>query len=419
MNLSWRRARALLRLAFREGPPRDDLLTEVGATGTELFSGEILDEYQPDLRGPWKYDVYTKMRADAQVAALLNVMELPIRAADLHVAPGDDTAKGKRVAAFVEGALYEMETTLDDFLRQAMLMLPYGVMLFEKVYRLRSDGRIAWRKFAPRLPRTVARWLVASNGDLEGVEQRVYGETQRHVVIPASKLLRFTYRQEGGNFEGRSLLRDVYKHWWHKDTLYKLAALSAERTGVGIPTMTIPRTASEADRERAIAIVKAFRANEEAGIVLPEDFHFALTTARGFAYMPLIEHHNGMIAKAALAQFLNLGQTNVGSFALSQSQTDLFLMTLNGLLQHICDTLNRDAVAELARWNFGEDVSIPEVRGKLRNTDSRGLAETLDLLVRGRIITPGEDIEAVVRESLDLPPKRRQEAEDRRQEREG
>ena len=52
--------------------------------------------------------------------------------------------------------------------------------------------------------------------------------------------------------------------------------------------------------------------------------------------MNLIEHHNGMIAKAALAQFLNLGQANVGSFALSASQTDLFLMALNGLLQHLC-----------------------------------------------------------------------------------
>ncbi|MBM3216999.1 DUF935 family protein [Candidatus Poribacteria bacterium] len=396
----WKR----FRRAFGEEP--DAGLREIGSTGTEVFGGQLLDEYQSELRGSWKYDVYARMRADAQVAAVLNVMELPVRAADVRVVPSDESPAAAEIAAFVEDALFGMDETFDDFIRQAMLMLSYGVMLFEKVYRHREDGRIVWRKFAPRLPKTVARWIVDGSGDFAGVEQRVYGDLARSVTIPASKLLRFTHRQEGSNFEGRSLLRDVYKHWWHKDTLYKLSALAAERTGVGIPTLRIPRTASERDREQAISIVKSFRANEEAGIVLPSEFEFTLTTSRGFAYLPLIEHHNGMIAKAALAQFLNLGQTSVGSFALSQSQTDLFLMTLNGLLQHVCDTLSRDAVRELVAWNFGVGAPMPEVRGKLRGTDSRNLAETLDLLARGGFLTPGDDIESVVRESLDLPPKR-------------
>jgi len=382
------------------------LLTEVGATGTELFAGQFYEEYQPDLQGPAKFEVYTRMRADAQVAALLNVIELPIRAADIRVEPSASGPAAEEIAAFVEEALFGIEGTFDDFVRQAMLMLPYGVMLFEKVYRLREDGRIVWRKFAPRLPKTIARWVVDADGTLLAVEQRVYGETGRFARIPASKLIRFTYRQEGGNFEGRSLLRDVYKHWWHKDTLYKLATLAAERTGVGIPTLKLPRNASERDRERAVALVKAFRANEEAGIVLPEDFEFTLTSSRGFAFLPLIEHHNGMIAKAALAQFLNLGQTHVGSFALSRSQTDLFLMTLNGLLQYFCDTVEREAVVELTRWNFGEHAPVPTVRGKLRHTDAKALAEALDLLARGRFLTPDDDVEALVRESLDLPPKK-------------
>jgi hypothetical protein len=396
MNGWWTR----LRRAFREPRPS---LVEVGATGTELFAGQFYDEYQPDLQGASKFEVYAKMRSDAQVSALLNVIELPIRAADIRVEPLDGSASAAEVASFVEGALFGMDVAFDDFVRQAMLMLPYGVMLFEKVYRVREDGRIVWRKFAPRLPKTIARWVVDAEGELVAVEQRVYGDLGRFARIPASKLLRFTYRQEGGNFEGRSLLRDVYKHWWHKDTLYKLATLAAERTGVGIPTLKVPRNAR--DRERAVSLVKAFRANEEAGIVLPDDFDFTLTSSRGFAYLPLIEHHNGMIAKAALAQFLNLGQTSVGSFALSRSQTDLFLMTLNGLLQYFCDTLEREAVADLARWNYGANAPVPTVRGKIRHTDAKGLAEALDLLARGRFLTPDAEIEALVRESLDLPAK--------------
>ncbi|MDA1192896.1 MAG: DUF935 family protein [Candidatus Poribacteria bacterium] len=384
------------------------MLMEIGATGTEIFAGQFLEEYQSDLRGTLKYDVFGKMRADAQVAALLNVIELPIRAADFQVVPADDSEEAVEVAAFVEDALRRVEGASgilgDDFVRQAMLMVPYGVMLFEKVYCARHDGLVGWRKFAPRLPKTVARWRIDANGEFIGVEQRVFGDTPRNATIPSDKLMRFTYREEGSHLEGRSLLRDVYKYWWYKDTLYKLAAIAAERTGVGIPTLKIPRNAPEVERERAKAIVRGFRANEEAGIVMPDDFDFTLTTTRGFAFMPLIEHHNAMIAKAALAQFLNLGQTSVGSFALSQSQTDLFLMTLNGLLQHLCAVVNRQAVEELVRWNFGEAAPMPKVRGKLRSTDAKRLAETLDLLVKGNLITPDKGIEAVVRESLDLPP---------------
>lgn len=389
----------------RKNPP-ESTLRELGASGTALFSGNIWEELIPELSGPARMDVYERMRSDAQVAAVLNVIELPIRAADFTVEPADASAAARETAEFIEDALRSMDDSFDDFLRQSLLMLAYGFMLFEKVYAVRPDGRVGWVKFAPRLPRTVVRWVLDDAGRLSGVEQRVIGDAARHVVIPVEKLMRFTYRQEGDNYEGRPLLKDVYKHWRHKDTLYRFAAIAAERAGVGVPIITVPPGSPQSDLNAAFQIVEAFRAGEKTGIVLPNDYTFALSATRGFPHMNLIEHHNGMIAKAALAQFLNLGQANVGSFALSASQTDLFLMALNGLLQHLCAVINRQAVQELSRWNFGENAPVPRMRAKLRNYDTRQLAETLDMLTRGELLTPDESIEAFIRETLDLPSKR-------------
>ncbi|GIX06970.1 MAG: hypothetical protein KatS3mg115_1373 [Candidatus Poribacteria bacterium] len=362
-----------------------------------------MDEAQSELRGANRYAVYSRMRNDAQVAALLNVIELPIRAADYTLEPREPSSVAQEIRDFVAEELFQGNQTFDDFVRQALLMIPYGVMLFEKVFRLRPDGRIGWERFAPRLPATIVRWDVSPQGEFLGVEQQVWGRDRRPVYLPAWKLLRFTYREEAGNFAGRPLLRDVYKHWWYKDTLYRLAALAAERTGVGIPVIQVPRNAPPMEQERAAAIVRALRANEEAGVVLPSDFELTLTTGRGFSYLPLIEHHDRMIAKAALAQFLNLGQTQVGSFALSRSQTDLFLMTLNGILQHLCGVIEREGIGQLVWWNYGEGAPVPRLRGKLRTTDAGQFAETLDRLVHGGLLTPDGELERVVRESLDLP----------------
>lgn len=388
----------------RKTPPKPTL-RELGAAGTSLFSGSIWEELIPELSGAARLDVYERMRSDAQVAAVLNVIELPIRAADFAVEPADASGAARETADFIDDAFLCMDDSFDDFLRQSLLMLAYGFMLFEKVYAVRPDGRIGWVKFAPRLPRTVVRWVLDEAGRLSGVEQRVLGDAARHVVLPVEKLIRFTYRQEGDNYEGRPLLKDVYQHWRHKDALYRFAAIAAERAGVGVPIIAVPPGSPQSDLNAAFQIVEEFRAGEKTGIVLPNDYTFSLSATRGFPHMNLIEHHNGMIAKAALAQFLNLGQANVGSFALSASQTDLFLMALNGLLQHLCAVINRQAVQELTRWNFGENAPVPRIRAKLRNYDTRQLAETLDLLTRGELLTPDESIEAFIRETLDLPSK--------------
>jgi hypothetical protein len=54
--------------------------------------------------------------------------------------------------------------TWDDILRQSLLMLDFGVMLFEKVYgTYEFEGKtyVTLKKLAPRLPRSVLMWELA------------------------------------------------------------------------------------------------------------------------------------------------------------------------------------------------------------------------------------------------------------------
>jgi len=144
-------------------------------------------------------------KSDGVVKAALLACELPIRAAKWFVQPASDDAKDAEVADFVSENLFgRMTITWDDFLRQALLMLPFGFMVFEKVFGpVDFQGRemVGWRKFAPRLPGSVLKWETESGND--GITQIL--PSGKNVSIPIEKLLIFTNQKEGDNWLGMAL----------------------------------------------------------------------------------------------------------------------------------------------------------------------------------------------------------------------
>ncbi len=137
---------------------------ELGATGTSIFGGVISDaDYLPELTGTEAITTYNKMRkSDGVVKAALLACSLPIRAINWYVKPASDERLDKEIADFIEYNLFEaMSITWDDFLRQALLMLPFGHITFEKVFtnlEFNKKQIIGWKKFAPRLPQTIYKW---------------------------------------------------------------------------------------------------------------------------------------------------------------------------------------------------------------------------------------------------------------------
>lgn len=223
----------------RPAPAATPQLAELGTTGTPIFGGYLRDtgEYNAALEGLSAFSTYEKMRrGDAQVAATLLAMKLPIRSAEWMIAePGNATPLEKEAAAFVRQEFFEREIELDAVIENALLMLDFGCSAHEDVWQIDGD-RVRLKKLAPRLPVTFARWLVDANEDLTGIEQ--YGakaDTYVTTTVPAAKLALFTFGREGANFAGRSLLRPMYQHWYIKSNLYKIDAIACERNGMGVP----------------------------------------------------------------------------------------------------------------------------------------------------------------------------------------
>jgi len=397
---------------------KTELRQEIGFGGSgvgQLLTNLGADEYLPELAFPRSISIYTRMRrSDATVQALELAITLPIRATDWDIQPASDDPTAQEAADLVYDNLFGgMTHTFDDFLRDALLALFYGFTVFEKVFEER-DNYIVWRKFAPRHPQTIERFLFDETGGLAGVRQ-VGFDLQgkfRQIDIPIDKLLIFIWRREMGNPYGVSVLRAAYKHWFLKDIAYKLQAIALERWAVGIPVGKVPAGTSEQDKQTFLQMLEAMRGHERAAMVLPEDYQIEIIGAEAGqranqAFVEAIQHHDTMIVKSVLAQFLNLGTGDVGSWALSRDHSQLFLMGLNAVAQWFADHINRYAIPQLCRLNFGEDFTdFPE----LTFTDLRlvlqreVLAEAIGKLIQVGILTPDRSLQDWIRDVFDLPP---------------
>jgi hypothetical protein len=225
-------------------------VNEIGYANAASANWWVYDvsETTPELQWPRSVYVYDQMRRqDAQVASVLRAVSLPVRRTPWRVDPAGAKA---RVTQFIADELglpvvgkdpkpaprSRDKFSWSEHLAQALLMLPFGHMYFEQVYRIDpGGGRAHLRKLGPRMPRTIDRIDVAPDGGLVSITQcaPVGGRTPQ--PIPVSRLVAYVLDKEGGNWLGMSLLRPAYKHWLIKDRLLRVQAQTVERNGMGVP----------------------------------------------------------------------------------------------------------------------------------------------------------------------------------------
>lgn len=400
-----------------------DMQQTYGWVGTDIWGGIINEEYNRDLSGLKGIKKFDEMRkSDASVSALLLACSLPIRSAKRYIEPATDDDGvtqeiDRQIADFVEKALFEkMDTTWDQFLQECLTFLPFGFSVFEKVYYIK-DNEVLLKKLAFRSQKTIEYWITTDGRPW--IQQQLDtpvadwpNKWKFLVSIPWDKLILFVVNQEGDNYQGVSVLRPAYKHWYIKQNLEKFEAIKHQKQGVGVPLIYLPKGATEKDKEAALTIVEKFKTNEQSGVVMPWpkdsgwEFSFADLKAGDTTNMQeSIKYHMREITKTVLAQFIELGNTDTGSRALGESQTDMFLNAIASYAKIIQNNINRYLIPELVGFNFNTD-RFPKLRfEELGGKDMAAFSTTLAQLITAGVIDPDEELQRVVREQLGLPPK--------------
>lgn len=384
----------------------------LGDSGTRLIHGIIQEEYNPQLQGIQGIKVYEEMRkSDGTVRASMAAVTLPIRRAQWFVNPATEDPKDAEIANFIEHALFDwLDLAWDDIIRQALLMVPFGVMCFEKVYGTKDhDGKtyVTLSKLAPRLPKSILQWELPDH-TFGIVQVRQDGVLAN---IPGSKLLIFVNDREGDNWWGTSMLRAAYKHWYYKDRFYKIDAVGFERQAIGVPMMKMPAGYTDSDEKKAQQALQNLRASESAFLILPDGYeaefmNMGASTVRDATLA--INHHNKEILQSVLAQFLELGANSSGggSRALSQDHSDLFLKAEEAIANTIIAEFNKNLLPELVDMNFDNVTVYPVLDySGISKVDVASLGAAYSQLVTAGAITPTDGDQQYLRAAMGLPPR--------------
>ncbi|MFG3639094.1 hypothetical protein ACGF3C_02320 [Micromonospora sp. NPDC047762] len=395
-------------------------VNEIGyATQTSLMGWMefVEDEPTPELRWPRSIEVYDAMRSqDAQVGSVLRAVTYPVRRTPWRINPA---GARDEVVEFVADNLglpivgtepRPMPRTRDRFswpehLRLALLMLPFGHTYFEQVYRIADDGsRARLRKLAIRMPKTIEKIDVAADGGLESITQFSWRVGKRQQPIPVDRLVAYVLEREGGNWLGKSVLRNCYKNWLLKDRLLRVDAQTIERNGMGIPLYKAGE--GEADLARGTAMAQAWRAGATSGGAVPHGADMVLRGVEGDLpqALPSVRYHDEQIGRSVLAHFLNLG-TQTGSWALGSTFADFFTMSLQTLAEEIADVANQHVVEDLVDVNWGENEPAPLIVPDEIGSKQAATAQALKWLADAGILLPDRSLEEAARQQYGLPPK--------------
>ena len=284
-----------------------------------------------------------------------------------------------------------------------------GVAYFEKVLEPLASG--GWKpiKLPPRALRTVDRYKTGLHGEFEGIYQRLEGDaaTGGHdpvVLIPAEKLIRVTFDEQDGNFEGNGFYVDMYDEWKQSEELSKLYRAAMTRAGSGALLINHSGTLSQAEQDRWKKAGDKYTAGELSWLMLPEKFKAEITAL----HEPdtLLEHlrlRKRNIYEIANCEHLEQGSGSTGSYALASVQMDSFLLSLGETAKVIRDAVQSSLIEPLVDYNFRDGTPYPKLRFQLAKRSIAQIGETVGTLLSGGVVVPTPEVVKQMHEELGLP----------------
>lgn len=412
-------------------------LAVIGTSGLKQYGGRIDEELYHKLKGRKGPATYREMADNSStIGAIRYVIKALVRQVSWRVEPAvDGDPACVEQAEFLESCLVDMSQTWEDCISEILSFLDYGWHYQEIVYKLRKgdtddattrsqfdDGKVGWRKLATRSQDTLDHWEFDEDGGLRGMWQTQ--SSGRPKLIPIEKSLLFRTETTKDNPEGRSIYRNAVLDWFFLKRICEIESVGIERDMTGMIVMEVPsalldRNAPPASRalltelqdmlgqlkrdEREYAIVPA--ETDKSGS--PSGFKLKLLSAGGSRQIDTTrvkEFYKLNILQSVVAQFLQLGMSGVGSFALASSQTDLFAVALGNYLQTICAVMNRFAIPRLMKMNGVPVEQYPYmVHGDIESPPLGEIAQFISALAGAGQLPESKSIKRRLLEIAGLP----------------
>lgn len=205
--------------------------------------------------------------------------------------------------------------------------------------------------------------------------------------------------QNGEGLYGQSLIRRIYPMWTFKKQLFKWWAIGSEK--FAIP----PVIGSVMDSESFVTAFRNFWSNSVGAVGLDEKvstLNVGSELTNNFS--AAIDKLNSWMLASMFVPKLFLEAGNVGAYALSKTQMELFQDNIKNMAQNVADELVDGIIAKLIDYNFGEQDNYGKftIQQEPNIEETKLLADLFAVTCNAGITNP---LEAFIRERLSFPEK--------------
>lgn len=408
---------------------------ELGRTGLKRWGNIVAEEFLQELRGQRGMKIYREMRDNSSiVGGCLSAIEMLIRQVSWDVEPGGKEQEDLARAEFVEQCFKDLSTPWTDVVVEHLSMLPFGFSLCEIVYKRRdgqrgeapsrfSDGRIGWRKLAPRSQESITGWDFDDHDGIRGCWQAAAPDYSLR-YLPIGKLLLFRPKAKSGNPEGRSVLRSAYRSYYFAKKIEEIEGIGIGRDLAGLPVFGLPASymSPDATEEQkawlasADRIVRGVWRDEQEGLVVPiayepntsnKLFEFSLLSSGGerqFDTTKIVDRYDRRQALTMLHDILILGQPNTVTYK-GKNMPNLFAAALGGWLDMIATIYNEVAIPRLVAANAWPVEKLPKLcHGSVEADDLGALGDFVSKIqAAGFVWSVDSGVDARLRRAAGMP----------------
>ena len=331
------------------------------------------------------YQLGMQILQDTQVATGFDILKYLLSSKQwVLIANENDTDNA--VYDFINNMLFNMETEVNEVVKQSVTAIPWGYSVHELIFDLTEDGKIYLKRTIPLHIKTLQNepFVYSDDGDLVAVYQEYDHES---VTLPINKCLKYSFNANFDEDYGRGLLYDFRPIIEDKLNINDWLMTFLERHES--PTL-YGKVGNATSRN---AMLRAFDeiADGTTGMTvgIDEEVGVLESSHRGETFFKTLQYKDNEIFRRYYLGNLLLGDANsqTGSYAQSQTQLEFGQIVFDGILEEIANCFQKQIINPIVEWNYGDVSLAPTISfDKFTTGDLNALFSTLKPLIDSGVV---------------------------------
>lgn len=329
------------------------------------------------------YDIGKQILLDTQVATGFDILKYLLSSKQWVLIANENDTIG--VYDFINNMLFNMETEVNEIVKQTVNAIPWGFNIHELIFDVNSDGKLTVKDAIPVHIKTLQNYPFTydDNGELISIHQEYNGED---VEIPINKCLKYSFNANYDEDYGNGLLYDFIPIVEDKLNINNWLMTFLEKHES--PTL-YGKTSNPVSRD---ALLRVFDDVNEGttGIVIGNEDEVGVleSSHRGETFFKTLQYKDNQIFRRYYLGNLLLGDNSqTGTYAQSQTQLEFGSLVFDGILEEIANCIQKQIINPIVEANYGNINLAPTFSfDKFTTGDLTGLFNTIKPLIDSGVV---------------------------------